>query len=291
MALVEEERLGEDRADAPGRYVVGRDSFLDVTAPPRELASLYFFCVLDPLIEVSRSVAADFFHRPQMYLDLGDDTAPQHLARLHFRTGSDESVPSRDQRAEVFGPLFGDPFGANAIGDGDFLRLSGDLMRSAVAYVERQVETSVAMLREQVRTDHRPFKDYLVARAGASVRWSAQVTLPDITESDAYAILRSPGIAVLFGSPPPTKDWPYQDETNGGKLVVEITKQLGPPDGTGPWTAERCSSMQRVAVRGCEAIASTLDVQDDADSDELDLMISRVYAWRTALRAVTSPPS
>jgi hypothetical protein len=165
-------------------------------------------------------------------------------------------------------------------------------MRSVVAFVERQVETSVDMLREQVRTDHRPFRDYLVGLEGASVRWSAEVTLATITEDVAYKILRNQGVAAVFGiSSPPRGDWPYLEDPNGGKLVEQVSKQLGSVNAEGTWTRERCSSVQRVALRGCEALATTLDVQDDADSRDLDLLISKMYSWWVALRAVTTPPS
>ena len=293
MKQVEEKTLSDAHVGVPNRVVAGRDSFAAVTRRPREIASLYFFGVLDFLIEVTRLVAADFFRRPQLYLDLGDDdSAAGQLARLHSRCGSDESVPSREQRAAVFGPLFGDFFSAAAPGDQDFHRFSGDLMRAVVAYVERQVDTSVEMLREQVRIDHRPFRDYLVQLEGASVRWSAEVTLATITEAVAYSILRNQGVAAVFGiSSPPRGDWPYLEDPNGGKLVEEISKQLPPVHVGNSWTRERVSSIQRVALRGCEAISTTLDVQDDADNSDLDLLISKVYSWWAALRAVTTPPS
>src|SRR4051794_21642794 len=93
MTVVEDQILGEAHVSAPNHLVTGRESFLAVTEPPREIASLYFFCVLDFLIEISRSVAVDFFRRPYMYLELGEQSVAPRLARLLSRYGSDESVP------------------------------------------------------------------------------------------------------------------------------------------------------------------------------------------------------
>src|SRR5260370_26876151 len=43
-------------------------------------------------------------------------------------------------------------------------------------------------------------------------RWSRLNALPTLTEKASYTIVRSSGIATVFGTPAPTEDFPYTEE-------------------------------------------------------------------------------
>ena len=47
-------------------------SFTEVTKPPREIAGLYFYQILDCVTDLAFDISADFRRRPQLYRNLGD---------------------------------------------------------------------------------------------------------------------------------------------------------------------------------------------------------------------------
>jgi hypothetical protein len=264
------------------------ESFEGATTGTRDLAALYFYSMTDCLVELARAAAADFFLRPQLYLDLRDDQLPFALARLQVRSGSDETVLSKEQREAIYSPVFGDaaqalPYGsrnpATAAEEMGFGKQSQNLIQAATAFAERAVDTGVDMLRRRVRATHLPFKQYLIGIQGASVHWSRAVALARLTEDTAYRILRNGGVAGVFGMTAPAPGWPYGEDANGDKLVAEMSKQLGSAAADGRLTRERFSNLQRAALRGAEAIATVIDV---------DLLIGKLYSWGSALRDVTA---
>jgi len=174
------------------------DSFQDVTGESGELAGLYFFSLLDCLVVLATKVAHDFFDRPHLYTTLEPEgqsatvgSLAALLARLHARDGSTERFLSAAQRAQIYRPLFGPSPGAGQHGEHDFKSLSRELVNACAAFAERVFDSGVEMLRERVRTTHRPFKQYLTGLQGDSVQWSRNEALPQLTEEVAYAILRS----------------------------------------------------------------------------------------------------
>lgn len=263
-------------------YITDEATFAEFTRSPNELAGLYAFQQLDGLIELAALVASDFFARPQLYTRFQDDETATLLARLHARLGSDELFMSTAQRQQIFGALFGES-------TSDFSRLRDGLLESAQAFAEWSQATGIPMLRERVRTAHRPFKEYLNGLAGAQVSLSRTALLPAIADAVAYRIIRDGGVASVFGvTVPPGADWPYVEDSNGDKVVEEISARLG--DGpTRSWSRERFGAVQRVAFRGAEAIYSILRFDSAAGSnDELSDMITRCYTWHAALLAVAA---
>ena len=273
-------------ASAPPR-TQGRSSFATLTAPPNQIAGLYAYSQLDGLIELARLVASDFFARPHLYTALGDLNVAARLAALNARMGSDERVPSREQRLAIFIPLFGaDPPEPAA----DFVRLRDGLLAGASAFAEWSQATGIPMLRERVRTEHRPFKEYLNTFVGDSTLWSRQEVLPNVADDMAYEVLRDSGVIAVFGlTRPPAQDWPWVEDANGDQVVEEIAKRLAPSVGRA-WTREGFSAQQRVALRGAEAIARALAFDEGTSNDaELDELITRCYTWHAALKAWISP--
>jgi hypothetical protein len=261
-------------------------SFAAITKD-HQIAGAYFYLQLDCLVAYAYQVAGDFFRQPHLYLDL-DGQAGQ-LARLRAQYGNDERVPSQEQRDKIFLPLFGQSGTDPANGQGDFPRLRDELVDAAAAYAERVYDTGVDMLRERVRTTHRPFKDYLTGLIGDSLGWSTDEALSGVTRGLAYPILRNPGVSSVFGiRTAPKQQWPFTEDSNADKLVEEISKQLLAPTNAYPViTREGISNRQRAALRGAEALATILDYSEvGTNEDDLDLLITRCYTWGSALKGL-----
>ncbi|RVX40774.1 hypothetical protein EDD27_3199 [Nonomuraea polychroma] len=265
-----------------------RKSFEQVTAGPYEVSALYYYQSLDCLVDLAYRIAEDFFARPHLYTNVGAGRggrplAPS-LARFHARYGTHEKLPSKAHREAIFAPIFGAPGGAT-----DFQRLRNELVEASAAYASRVFDEGVEMLRERVRTTHRPFKEYLRGLNGDSLRWSAEEALSEITESVSYRILRSDGIVAVFGiAQRPRDEWPYVEDSNGDKAVEQISRTLAgraTDSSSQSWISrEAISNRQRTALRGAEAIAAVLEYEESMPNDKLIALITACYTWGAALR-------
>lgn len=282
------ERPRHTAAD-PHFRIADEATFGKITEDARYAAAAYFYLELDSLVCCARAVAADFFARPHLYTDLGAPPLGARLAELHTRCGSDERIPSQEQRDAIYLPLFGRAAHSGDGGKGDFPRLRDALISAAAAYAERVFDTGEEMLRERVRTEHRPLRDYLQGLSGDSLEWSAGQALAGIARDRAYPVLRSPGVCAVFGvSTPPGDGWPYAPDANGDKLVEEITTQLR--GDRAPLTREQFSHQQRAAVRGAEALIAVIDYTEDGSAEQLTSLITRCYTWGSALRSLHPAP-
>ncbi|MFD1507250.1 hypothetical protein FE374_14325 [Georgenia yuyongxinii] len=265
--------------------ISGPESFKDVTGGDKAVAGLYAYAQLDPLIELACHVAADFFARPQLYVSLGDEDMPARLARLRSRVGHSEWYPSADQRRAMYEPVFG-----MGSGDSDFERLRDGLLAAAAAFAEWSQATGIPMLRARVRTAHRPLREYLRGVSGATVDWSRKRALPAIADNEAYPVLRDRDLIAVFGlTGTPAREWPYQEDANGDKVVEEIGRQLAGPEHR--LTREGFSALQRVALRGAEALAAVLAFDEGQGDDRLDELITACYTWHAALEARHHTPA
>jgi hypothetical protein len=276
------------------------DSLNKVTGGSHQVAGLYFYSMLDCLVDLAYQVSKDFFKKPHLYLELGHShinqeeqvTVAPTLAKLRARYGSDERLPSKEQRDEIYIPIFGQSEGDDK-GDFDFPRLRDELLKATATFAERVFDTGVEMLKERVRSAHRPFREYLMGLRGDSVKWSREQALSELTEKVSYPILRNKGVAAVFGiSQVPKIAWPYDEDSNGDKLVAEISKHLMCNDPSEMYiTREHFSNLQRAALRGAEAIAAIIDF-DETGSDEkcsdddLILLITKCYTWGSALMSI-----
>lgn len=273
-------------------------SFQATTGDPRQIAGLYFYQQLDCLVDLAHNVSYDFFMRPKLYIDLGEVQQNERprpireiLAQLHARFGHDEFFPSNSQRDEIFLPVFGQCGTCSTAEEGDFPRLRDALISAAAAFAERVFDTGVDMLRERVRTTVRVFRQYLRGLQGDSIKWSRENALSLLTENVTYTILRSKGVAGVFGiQTPPEPNWPYTEDANGDKLIEAISQQLQWADRPDPHivTWEQILNLQRAALRGAEAIATVIDFQEPGSNDELSLLITKCYTWGAALLSVAS---
>ena len=237
----------------------------------RQVAALYFYQQLDCLVDYAHQVACDFFRRPQQYLSLGDPLIDDHpsiapdLAKLGARYGSNERIPSKEQRDAMFVPIFGESSTYMTDNQSDFLKQRDDLMDKAVAFAERAFDDGVEMLRDAVRFSHQSFKVWLIQRQGDSLDWSTQKALAGVTENLAYKILRNPGVAAVFGRrPPPKQEWPYVEDGNADLLIEEISKQLlVSMNSHMAMTSGAINRRQRAALRGAEALATIIDFTEN----------------------------
>jgi hypothetical protein len=273
-----------------------RKSFDALRSNPREVAGVYFYAVLDFLVQLAHKTSKDFFERPHLYVDLGRDGIPSAIAKLRSRSGSDELIPSQEQRAEMFLSLVGIKDGLALHGTGNFQRLADQLIDAATAFSERVYDTGEEMLRERVRIAHRSFKEYLDGLNGASLSWTSDDVLPNVTEKIAYPILRNKGIASVFGvSTGITPDWPYVEDSNADKMVEEMSKQLPWADGSPQHLSrERISNLHSIARNGSRAIATVVEYDGTATKvTDLRQVITTAYAWGSELRSERSsvPPT
>ena len=256
-------------------------TFEAVTGTGHEMAGLYAYAGLDMLVDLARYVSLDFFARSELYKGFIDTTLASVIAELHAQYGRNEKLLDCEQRKMVFTPLFYDS-------RGDFVRYRDGLISAAATFSEWSQATGIPMLREAVRTMHRPFKQHLNLFSGLSVAWSRNDALPHLTEEVSYRILRERGVTSVFSvftAPDPT--WPYVEDSNGDQVVEEISKRLE-PDKNPPLTRHSFSLQQRAALRGAEAIAAVLDyAPHDNDEDDLAVLITKCYTWYAALRGIT----
>jgi hypothetical protein len=265
-------------------------SFEKATEEPRQIAALYFYHVLDPLVDLAYFVSTDWRQRPQFYRDLGQPSIAQTLAEFNARYGTRIDSLSPDQRNQIYVPIFGNWNGSPSNGSNSFSGLRDSLIRAATAFAQRAVDTGVEMLKEGVRSAHRPFKDYLLGMQGDSIRFSRKA-LADLTEKTCYPILRNQAVAAVFGiAKTASSQYPYATDPAEDLLTEEISNQLASVDSSQTaMTRAQISSLQRTALRGTEAIAAIIDFEEAATSGaDLDLMITRLYTWGTSLATITS---
>ena len=279
------------------RRIKNLDDFEAATTEPRQIAGLYFFQLLDCLLDLVYEVSVDYYDRPQLYRDLGEPelAIAAALARLNAKYGSDIDFLSAGQRRAIYSPIFGSWNGSTSNGNDSFRNLRDALIHAATAFAELAVGSGIDMLRENVRQAHRPFKDYLVSLQGDSVRFS-KIDLGNLTEKNFYPILRNQGVAAVFGiAKLQAPDYPYATDGSEDLLVEQISKQLSTTQSLKAQpviTREQISNLQRAALRGTEAIATAIDFEESNAQQtiaDLDLLILKCYTWGTALEALNGP--
>jgi hypothetical protein len=286
-AVTDESTTNGRRATDGGAVITGHESFAAITSGDFGVGGLYTYAKLDRLTDLACLVAADFFARPHLYISFGDEETPKRLARLHSRVGHEEYYPSAVQRRAMYEPVFGavDPSSGDG---GDFARLRDGLLAAASTYAEWSQATGIPMLEERVRTEHRPFREYLEGVSGATIGWSRGEALPAIVDREAYPVLRDPGVIAVFGlTRRADDDWPYVEDSDGDKIVEQIGKLLEMPERR--LTRESFSALQRVALRGAEALVAVMTFDESQGDEALRALITRCYTWHAALKAWHSP--
>ena len=126
---------------------------------------------------------------------------------------------------------------------------------------------------------------YLKGLDGDSVRWSRGNALPTLTEGSATRsceVPRSPPSSEPQHRPRP---FPTLRNSRGQKLVENFWKQLAGSEHP-VLNRDLISNLQRLALRGAEAIAAIIDFQENLGNSDLDLLITKLYTWDAALWSV-----
>ena len=281
-------------------------SFKKATSNSHRVAGLYFFYKLDCLIDLAYKVSHDFYDRPELFLKLIGEAGT--IAKLHARYGCDEMFLNKKQRHAIYSPLFGKSESMASLKDeeGNFPNLRDELIEACATFVETKFGDEES-LRENVRQKHRLFKEYLTGLEGDSVTWSRDKALSNLTEKVSYTILRDGGVSAVYSiAKPPTNKWPYDFDSNAGKLVEWISKQLmglgksEETDADGKHeihkyiSREEITNLQRASIEGARAIATVIDYVHDPDptkdEPEIGKVITRCYTWGTALRNLKNYP-
>jgi hypothetical protein len=292
--------------------IIDLPSFEEATEAPRSIAGLYFYQILDCLVDLAYKVSADFRKRPQLYRDLGEHHVEKHeeagvhkgialtLAELNAKYGTEINYLDNDQRNEIYLPIFGNwegPVLASMPTSNNydcFPQLRDDLIKAATAFAERAEDSHVdQMLRAGVLTALTPFRDYLVWVQGDSANLSKEV-LFELTEKTCYPILRNKAIAAVFGITKRVSEsdsYPYATGPAEDALIEEVSSKLAWVDNSQTWiTRCRISKLQRAALRGAEAIATAVDFEETKETVErhehLELLIAKLYTWGTALMSL-----
>jgi len=267
------------------------NSFNTVTGDPRQIAGLYFYQVLDCLVDLAYKLSADFRKRPQLYRDLGHPSIAETLGQLNAKYGTEINFLSGNERDEIYLPIFGSWNGSSSNGSDSFSRLGNDLVSAATAFAQGASDEGLRIFRDGVRTAVGPFADYLLGLQGDSVKFSRGV-LSDLTENICYKILRNESVAAIFGIPKlGHTEYPYTTDPAEDLLVEQISAQLTwQIDNTSQvsLTREGISNRQRLALTGAEAIASVIDfgLQQNPSDADLDLLTANCYTWGAALASL-----
>jgi hypothetical protein len=258
-----------------------QETFEWVTASPHEVAGLYFYQQLDELIDLARAISFDFFARPNLYDALEDAEIASRIAALHARYGHDEKFLSREQRQKIYEGIF--MAGGNSFSGG-----RDALLYTAAKFAERVYDTGEDMLRQAVRDAARTFKAYLITLPGASLSWSRHDVLPELADKTAYRILRDRGVRAVFSrSMPVSEEWPWYVDGKGDEFVEVASVCLHEPERS--LSRDYFNAIQRVALRGAEAIATVIDYKDQDNPEVVDHLILKAYTWHAALIQVVSP--
>lgn len=243
------------------------------------VGDLYARWTLDCVVEIAYAVSRDFVVRPEFY-KAGD--VAKGIVNLRMEYGTAVGFPNQAQRQEIAFPVLGTSEGYVANGSDKFRALRKPLFDACSVLSERSVADSGTSMRQAVFSALQLFQPYLKSFDGESLRRSyRQMTaVSDV----AFEVLRSPGIAQVFGvHPPAAADWPVDsNDSNGALLIRAIGEklQLSPEH---VFDEEKFQRLRRVAQQGRDALVQVLS-SPGRPEDGSDAMITSVYTWAVSLR-------
>jgi mersacidin/lichenicidin family type 2 lantibiotic len=243
------------------------------------IAALYQRSVLDPIVEVARTISHDFVRRPRDYRAVPENIAGI-LKGFRILTGSNAEWLSATQRANIFAPLFGAAFCSNSIG----------LRSAAVAFAEQGAEGNPALL-ESVRDAVVAFRGYLKSVEGRVTSEAERETAPVFR--NAIEVLRNEAVAGVFDLPAaPGGNWPLDEASKadaGAYLIEEIQRALDLSSIRPAMTRDRFTLLQRVAHNAALTITGVLDDADGWDTaDRIDALVQNACGWEKALQELLS---
>lgn len=271
-------------------------SFNEATTTPRQVAGLYFFMVLDFIIDLAYAVSHDFFARPHLYTDLDSDIVST-LARLKGQYGFNEFIVAKDHRQIVFSSIFGDNELDWMHNQGEFARHRNNFLEAVGITVERPefIDAGFVALENRVLRTHRDFKQFLDGFQGGSITWSRDESLAELTENVAYKIFQDSNIGTIFGVMGRVSDnYPYDFDpaSNGDKVLENVSKQLEIYDQYGmKYTRQIVSNLIRLGQTGAEGLATIIDFNENGNAADMQLLLDKSYNWLGALMNLSNVPS
>lgn len=263
-------------------------SFNAVTGNNHEIAGLYFYYMLDHLIDLAHAVAKDFCTQRFHLFTSNDPKNAIELLKLYTRLGNDEIFLSKEHRHMIWHSLFGHRMSDQMDDHYNFPELRDKLLETASEYVNRaEIETGAPALISSFRLALIPFVQYLLAVQGSATKLYRRDIFSQFTENNVYQILRDSNVTAVYGiNIAIRQEWPYAFETNANKVIEEISCQLMVKDDYGmKYTQKLESYLETAAKRGACAIAASLETDPDSSSDaEIVSLINKCHAWRTALQ-------
>lgn len=288
----EQNLINKGKPSIPDYKIRDLQSFEAATKGNRQIAGLYHFMMLDCIIDLAYAVSKDFFQRPHLYTDLCFDTV-KVLARLHGQYGSSEFILDKEHRKLIFNSIFGHNEIDWQHNQGDFARHRNNFLETVAITVERPefIDAGFVSLANRILRTQRDYKQYLTGFFGGSIRWSRENALAELTENIAYKIIRDPGISSIFGvigQPVEQYLYDFDPQSNGDKVVENISTQLGVYDHAGmPITRQRISNLIRAAQTGAEALATIIDFSEGGSEADMQLLRDKSYNWLGALINLT----
>ena len=265
-----------------------------------EIAGLYFYCMLDHLIDIGYEVAKDLTTNK---FEIYRDDTPEgslNLLRLYTRMGNDEIFLSREHRHMIWHSYFGHTYHpgyshtSNYLVPGDkhesshnFSTVLNRLLETATEFVTRaEIETGAPALISSFRLALVPFNQYIFAIQTAAARLYRRQILPLLTEGNVYSILRNRNITSVYGvNSPICREWPYAPDSTANVLIERISHQLNIKEYYGMSYSQIYESyLELTARRGACAIAAAIETDSDRSSNEDILnLITKFHSWHTAL--------
>nr|WP_315597703.1 hypothetical protein [uncultured Cupriavidus sp.] len=249
------------------------------TSYPDLLGDFYARWTLDCLVEMAHAISQDFVSRPEFY-KAGE--VAESIVDLRMEYGTTSPLPNHEQRQDMALPILGASEGYAPDAADKFQSLRKPLFEAVSVFSERSIADSGISMREAILSALQLFQPYLMSFHGVSIQRSYQQMVS--VSNLAYAVLRSPGIAQVFGvNPPPGEEWPlHANDTNGALLVRAVGEklQLGAQY---VLNEEKFQRLRRVAHQGREAI-KLIVANPEPTGDTLTALITATYTWAISLR-------
>jgi hypothetical protein len=245
------------------------------------VGDLYARWTLDSVVEIANAVSKDFIARPEFYRT---GQVPDEIVDMRIAYGYTANFPNRAQRQEINAPVFGtsDGYVKNAVAD-KFHALRKPLFDACIIYSERTIAQPPEGLRQTILSALQLFEPHLRAFEGASIRTSYRQMVS--VSNVAFAILRSPGIAPVFGvAPPPLDTWPIDSNDSSGALLIRAVGEKLPLAPELVTNEEKFQRLRRVAAQGRDALQAILADGQVLRDRNFDALVTSIYTWAISLR-------
>jgi hypothetical protein len=251
------------------------------------VGDMYARWTLDCVVEIAYQVSLDFVGRPEFYKSNITADVGAQIVRLRMEYGTKVELPNSAQRGAINTPIFGPSDGVGPIATvavDKFRSLRKPLLDACTTFSERTVVDADQGIKQAILSALDLFQLYLNSYDGASIR-AGHDQIVDVSNV-AYSVLRSSGIAQVFGVNSPIGDnWPLaSNDPNGALLIRAICEKLQLTSDL-VFTDERFQRLRRLAQQGELALESIIDgVSGTASDEDFGKFVTSVYTWAVALR-------